>query len=86
MTINLRSFGQQDRHAEARKAKDDRRRLVRLLLRQQAMLKIMLGEIRAEFNEIDKNGYLRAGERSVLDLVAELRDQKKSKAKRPTTV
>ena len=49
---NLRSWGQQSRHAEARKAKEDRRKLIELLERQEKTLKGALKELRATLREV----------------------------------
>jgi len=55
-----RSAAQFARHAEARKAKEDRRRLIGFLLRHEAQLEKLLSDIRAEFAEIDEHGHLRS--------------------------
>ena len=68
MTINLRSWGQQQRHAAARKARDDRRRLAQLLARHEVALENMIGEIRAALSGLDEDNYIRGSVRRELGI------------------
>jgi hypothetical protein len=56
---DLRSFGQISRHADARKAKNDRSALANLLARHEAALKIMLGEVRAALDNVEGGKFAR---------------------------
>ncbi len=59
MTINLRSEGQRARHAAARNATNDRRRLAELLARHEVALENMAGEIRAALSGLHEDDYIR---------------------------
>ena len=59
MTINVRSEGQRARHAAARKAKENRRRLAELLARHEVALENMIGEIHTALSDLDEDGYIR---------------------------
>lgn len=52
MAQNMRSFGQQERHSETRRNKDERRKLISALIRQEAALKAALKDVRAILKEL----------------------------------
>lgn len=66
MATNARSWGQQSRHAAARQAKDDRRRLAELLARHEVGLENMIGEIRAALNGLEDVSYIHGSVRREL--------------------
>lgn len=53
MPMNIRSVAQQERHAEARRNKGDRRKLIQALKKQEAALQAALRELRAVLKELD---------------------------------
>ena len=52
MVKGMRSFSQKIRHAQARKAQEDCRKLIELLERQEKTLKGALKELRATLREV----------------------------------